>query len=120
MEKYPFNHAYGSLLYREENYHFRYKGLRAAVINLFHVPGEECFFECCIHENSKFWKNLPQEGCKFSSISKELFQKFGVQPSGTGFFKTKEEALQNAITIIEKILEVYENDMLKGMGNNKE
>ncbi|GAB3051340.1 hypothetical protein [Virgibacillus ainsalahensis] len=120
MGKYPFSHANGSLIYQEETYHFRYKGVSAAEISLFHVPGEQYHFQCHIHEDNIHWDNLSQEVRTFNSSNKELFQKFGAPPSDIGLFKTKEEALQNAITIIEKILERYENDMLKEIGGNKQ
>ncbi|MGJ9458947.1 hypothetical protein [Oceanobacillus sp. CF4.6] len=113
MEKYPFNHAYGSLIYREENYHFRYKGVSAAEISLFHVPGEEYHFQCHIYEDNNHWIYLPQEIREFNSSNKKVFEKFGVSPCGSGLFQTKEEALQKAITVIEKILGTYENDKPK-------
>lgn len=105
MSTYPYTHEKGSLLYQVENYKFRYKGILAASIELIIVPGERIGFNYEIEENNQHWPELPSKYYKGSSNSQEVYE--ALQMNFVGMFDTKEEALQNAIYMIEGLLNKY-------------
>lgn len=105
MSTYPYTHEKGSLLYQVENYKFRYKGIHAASIELIIVPGERIGFNYEIEENNQHWPELPSKYYKGSSNSQEVYEV--LQRNYVGMFDTKEEALQNAISMIEGLLNKY-------------
>lgn len=105
MTKYLYTHEKGSLLYQVENYQFRYQGIDAAKIELIIVPGEKAKFNYKILKNKKHWSDLPSKYYEGSSNFQELYKE--LQMNCVGMFDSKEEALQNAIHMLERVLNKY-------------
>lgn len=105
MSTYPYTHEKGSLLYQVENYKFRYKGIFAASIELIIVPGERIGFNYEIEEDDLQWPELPSKYREGTSNSQEVYE--ALQMNCVGMFDSKEEALQNAIHMIEGLLNKY-------------
>ncbi|MFD2760452.1 hypothetical protein [Lentibacillus juripiscarius] len=108
MDAYPYQHAEGSLLYQEETYHFRFKGVRAATIALYNVPGEQYYFTCTIEPSNQHWVYLPEILRSFTSAGHNQLAEAGVTWPHA-FFETREQALQTAIDIIEQLLTRYQS-----------
>lgn len=109
MSKYPFNHSEeGNLIYKVENYKFRYRGIAAADITLLEVPGEQFGYEFEIYQNNEFWSDLPYKFRKSSSNSIEIRKALNIEMD-SGFFDEKEEALKSAIHMVEELLDKYYN-----------
>ncbi|KAF1681262.1 hypothetical protein [Bacillus sp. SKDU12] len=104
MSNYPYKHDKGSLVYKVENYKFRFRGIHAAEIEIADVPGENAAFTFQIEENKTFWGDVPSDLLgKLHSGCEEL-KPFGVELT---FYNDKDAAIQVATDTIEKILNKY-------------
>ncbi|MDQ0271134.1 hypothetical protein [Cytobacillus purgationiresistens] len=92
-------------MYKVETYKFRYKGITAADIKTIDVPGEQVGFEFEIYKDDKFWPELPEKFYHGASNNDEILQELEMELAA--FFKTKEDALQTAINMIEGLLNKY-------------
>lgn len=118
MSSYPYKHKEGSLIYKVENYRFRFQGVSAAAIELMKVPGERFHFEYEIYKNDKYWSDLPSDLQYGVSNNNEILNEIGME-SHHGTFETKEEALQKAIEMIEATLDKYRDKALFWADNKK-
>lgn len=91
-------------LYQVENYKFRFNARNVAEIELlilFNNGVEEDFgYQVAIDD-----ENVPKEFRNFSSTKIDVKQH--VKADLTGIFKTKEDALQDAIDVISKLMDYY-------------
>ncbi|AHZ15877.1 MULTISPECIES: hypothetical protein [Bacillus] len=106
MSNYPYTHEKGSLVYKKENYIFRFRGIHAAEIEIIDVPGENAAFAFHIEENKSFWSEVPSYLLKKLHSGSDELKPFGVELT---FYNDKDAAIQVATDTIEKILNKYKN-----------
>ncbi|WP_395893970.1 hypothetical protein ACH2FV_13045 [Bacillus safensis subsp. safensis] len=104
MSNYPYKHDKGSLVYKVENYKFRFRGIHAAEIEIVDVPGENAAFQFQIEENNSYWGDIPSQLLKKLHSGSEELKAFGAELT---FYNDKEAAIQVATDTIENILNKY-------------
>jgi len=105
MKNYLCTYEKEGLSYQVENYRFCYDGIDAAEIELIIDSGDKTSFNYKIIKNKKYWADLPPNYYEGSSSFQELYKEFKM--NSLGMFDCKEQALGNAIHILEKILSKY-------------
>ncbi|HEO2443881.1 hypothetical protein N0B30_23800 [Bacillus subtilis] len=107
MSDYPFKHGHGgSIVYKKEQYSFRFKGIPAADIVVFDIPGSDAAFSFEIEQNERSWPHLPDELSKKLHSGDDELTELGF---GQIWYESKEAALQAATDAIEHILQKYQN-----------
>ncbi|MCY9296732.1 hypothetical protein MOF10_07790 [Bacillus inaquosorum] len=104
MSNYPYKHEHGSVIYKVENYKFRFRGIHAAEIEILDVPGENATFQFTIEENQTHWGDLPSNLLKKLHAGSEELKPFEVELI---LYNDKHAAIQVATDTIEKILNKY-------------
>jgi hypothetical protein len=101
MSNYPYEHDKGSLVYKKEQYSFRYRGVPAADIEIINVPGENSSYSFSLEKNKSFWPDLEDQYFDNLYAGSDCLKNLGFTQA---FYETSQAALQTAISAIETIL----------------